>query len=167
MSSRIAAIIAVCDLITPLQHFEQLRAQGWSATQARAESVEFARGIHCTVREIACTDESAAVPLRGPLGWGSQARRLEPAEQWGRMSTESMTREVLNVVLPDDAESTGESHPWSEFVTVLADAGLSVTERKLADVPYAVVFAPRLDDVLHGVGIEAATAVPNELQLGR
>lgn len=128
--------------------------------QARVDCVEFARGIHCTVREIACTDDSTLIPLRGPLGWGSQARGLGPAEQWRLMSAESMTREVLNVVLPDDAERTGESHPWSEFVAALATAGIPATERELADTPYAVVFAPRLDDVLRGVGLDEAVAMP-------
>lgn len=161
MSPRIVALIAVCDIVTPRQRYDELRARGWSPAQAHDETLEFARGIHCTVREIACTSGSVAVPLRGPLGWGSQGRRLSPAEQWRLMSAESMTREVGNVVLPDDAERTGEDHPWLEFVTTLAEAGISVTEQELADVPYTVVFAPRLAEVLDGVGIEAATAVPS------
>lgn len=161
MNPRIVALIAVCDVVTPRQRYDELRAQSWSPTQAQNEAAEFARGIHCTVREIACTSDSVAVSLRGPLGWGSQARRLSPAEQWKLMSAESMTREVRNVVLPDDAERTGEDHPWTEFVSTLADAGIAVTEHELAEVPYTVVFAPRLAELLNGVGLEAATAAPS------
>jgi hypothetical protein len=153
----VVALIAVCDLVTPLQHFEELRAQGWSVSQARAGHVEFARGIHCVVREAACTDNSAAIPLRGPLGWGSWAKGPDPGEHWKFITAEHLTREVLNVVLPDDAESTGEEHPWSEFVTTLAAAGIRSTKSELASLPYTVVFAPRLHELLDGTNADVTS----------
>jgi hypothetical protein len=54
------------------------------------------------------------------------------------VTLESLTRDVLNVVLPDD--ESGEEHPW-EWLAELAQArGLEVTANDLRRLPYEVVF---------------------------
>jgi hypothetical protein len=145
------------DVVTPLQRFEQLRAQGWSLSQARDQCVEFGRGIHCTVREVACFDDSAVIPLREQMGWGVQARGLRGDEQCRLVTAESLTRDVLTVVVPKDAEQTGEDHPWREFVATLEAAGVHSTPHELACLPYNVVFAPRLHDALYGASTPPAS----------
>ena len=54
------------------------------------------------------------------------------------LTLESLTRDVLNVVLPDP--ESGEEHPW-EWLAELAEArGLEATANDLRRLPYEVVF---------------------------
>jgi hypothetical protein len=133
-----------------MQLFEQLRAEGWSLSQARDECIRPTAGLRFVVREVACTDESTVVPLRGRMGWGSRAHRMTDEQQWRHTTADDISRSVLTVVLPDNAEQTGDDHPWSEFVATLAAAGIQSTAAELAALPYTVVFAPQLHDALNG-----------------
>jgi hypothetical protein len=117
---------------------------------AREECARFASGLHWVVREVAITDASSVIALREHLGWGGYASQGGPAEHWNLITGESVTRDALTVVLPDNAEQTGEEHPWAEFVATLDAAGVASSEAELAAVPYAVVFAPRLREALAG-----------------
>jgi hypothetical protein len=56
---------------------------------------------------------------------------------------ESLTRDVLNVVLPDDDES-GEDHPWSWLADLARARGLNVTAEDLRGLPYEVILAERV-----------------------
>jgi hypothetical protein len=47
-------------------------------------------------------------------------------------------------VLPDDAEATGEDHPWEWLALLIAGQGVAVTPEQLRAVPYVVEFGPRL-----------------------
>jgi hypothetical protein len=66
---------------------------------------------------------------------------------WHHITLDSLTRDVLNVVLPDDPEA-GDAHPFPLFVKSLGAQGIEVTENGLREVPYHVVFAPRLFDLV-------------------
>jgi hypothetical protein len=146
----VVAFVAVCDIVTPLQHFERLRAERWSISQARDECARFTRSLQFSVREVACTNDSGVIPLRERLGWGSQSNQLSADEHLRSITIRHITSSVLTVVLPDNAEQTGEDHPWSEFVATLAAAGVQTTAAELAALPYSVVFAPQLHDALNG-----------------
>ncbi|WP_143740282.1 hypothetical protein, partial [Micromonospora echinospora] len=52
---------------------------------------------------------------------------------------DSLTQDVLTVVLPDDEES-GEEHPWSWLAELAQARGLEVTADDLRGLPYEVVF---------------------------
>jgi len=51
---------------------------------------------------------------------------------------ESLSREVLNVVLPDDDESA-EDHPWSWLAGLARARGLDVTAQDLRGLRYEVI----------------------------
>jgi hypothetical protein len=50
---------------------------------------------------------------------------------------QSLTRDVLNTVLPDDDD--GEDHPWSWLAALARGRGLDVTAEDLRVLPYEVV----------------------------
>lgn len=52
---------------------------------------------------------------------------------------ESLARDVLNVVLPDDDDSA-EPHPWSWLADLARARGLNVTADDLRGLPYEVIF---------------------------
>jgi hypothetical protein len=56
----------------------------------------------------------------------------------GSETVESLTRDVLNVVLPDD-DDCAEPHPWSSLAGLARARGLEVTEDDLRALPYEVV----------------------------
>ena len=56
---------------------------------------------------------------------------------------ESLTRDVLNVVLPDDDEC-GEDHPWSWLADLARGRGLHVGAEDLRGLPYEVIFAEKV-----------------------
>lgn len=70
------------------------------------------------------------------LGFRSTGEALEGDV---RETPESLTRDVLNVVLPDDDES-GEDHPWAWLAGLARARGLAVTADDLRGLPYVVVF---------------------------
>lgn len=55
-------------------------------------------------------------------------------------TTETLTQNVLMVVLPDDENST-EAHPWSWLADLATARGLDVRPDELKSLPYIVVFA--------------------------
>jgi hypothetical protein len=56
---------------------------------------------------------------------------------------ESLTRDVLNVVLPDDDECA-EDHPWSWLADLARARGLNVTAEDLRGLPYEVIFTDKV-----------------------
>ncbi|MBI2708180.1 MAG: hypothetical protein HYX34_00550 [Actinobacteria bacterium] len=52
---------------------------------------------------------------------------------------EGLTRDVLNVVLPDEDECA-DDHPWAWLADLARARGLDVTAEDLRRVPYEVVF---------------------------
>jgi len=73
------------------------------------------------------------------IGWGGSGS----GDVREHESLESMTRNVLNVVLPDDDESA-DAHPWSWLADLARARGLSVTADDLRRLPYEVVFTDDL-----------------------
>lgn len=60
--------------------------------------------------------------------------------------------DVRNVVLPDDAEETGEVHPWAWLTQHLGALGVETTPEELVNLPYDVVLSRRLRSRLSATG---------------
>lgn len=74
---------------------------------------------------------------------GFTGRLSSPGDLRDYLTPESITADVLNVVLPDDDEPT-EDHPW-EWLAGLAQArGLTVTVDDLRGLPYEVILTDKL-----------------------
>jgi len=99
-----------------------------------------------SVSEFATLEDGRRVLLhedRGfTLGWRSSAGSGTGDVQKYE-SLESLTREVLNVVLPDDDECA-EDHPWSWLAELARARGLNVTAEDLRGLPYEVIFAEKV-----------------------
>ena len=74
-------------------------------------------GTSCTVREFALLSDGREVTLLDDRGWTMFA-------PLGEISLTHVVRNVYNVVLPDDAEETGEEHEWQRFEQRLREAGV-------------------------------------------
>jgi hypothetical protein len=150
MTHELAALVAVCDVISPSQRYEQLRRDGWFPSAATAEVRQLEGTVYFSVQEFGIQRSGVAIALRRRIEWGSRSNSSDPNDQWRHISVESMHRQVLNVVIPDDAEESGDDHPWSEFLDALRSAKIFVSEEQLRQLSYNVVFAPRLYDILTG-----------------
>jgi hypothetical protein len=64
-------------------------------------------------------------------------------------SAASITRTVLNVVLPDD-DDTSDAHPWTWLAELAQIQGLDVTAGNLRELPYDVVLTETVTSWLAG-----------------
>ncbi|WP_207782225.1 hypothetical protein [Phytoactinopolyspora limicola] len=69
------------------------------------------------------------------------------SEVWRDETPESITRDVLNTVLPDD-DDTGEDHPWEWLAELARGRGLMVTAGDLRGLPYEVELTDRVLELL-------------------
>ena len=72
------------------------------------------------------------------IGWGSSGESGS-----AHATRESLTRDVLTTVLPDEDES-GESHPWSWLADLARARGLNVTAEDLRGLPYEVILTEKV-----------------------
>jgi hypothetical protein len=91
-------------------------------------------GTSCEVREFALLEDGREVTLLDGRGWTTTARIDE-------ISLDHAVRNVYNVVLPDDAETTGEMHEWRSFEQRLRMAGVAATADQLRALPYRVILS--------------------------
>jgi hypothetical protein len=97
------------------------------------------------VREFALLSDGREVTLLDDRGWTTSAPLGGTADgQEARMPVTHVVRNVYNVVLPDDAEETGEEHEWQRFVQRLREVGIAVTPDELRALPYRVILSDRL-----------------------
>ncbi len=94
-------------------------------------------GTSCKVHEFALLSDGREVTLLDDRGWTTSA-------PLGEISVTHVVRNVYNVVLPDNAEETGEEHEWQWFVQRLREAGVTVTPDELRALPYRVILSDRL-----------------------
>ena len=94
-------------------------------------------GTSCKVREFALLSDGHEVTLLDDRGWTTSA-------PLGEISLTHFVRNVYTVVLPDDAEETGEEHEWQRFQQRLREAGVAVTPGELRALPYRVILGDRL-----------------------
>jgi hypothetical protein len=109
--------------------------------------VDQAGDQHFLIGEFVTMEDGRRVTLHDERGLAVGVRSTGgPVPTAYHVTLESLTRDVLNVVLPDD--ESGEGHPW-EWLAELAQArGLDVTANDLRHLPYEVVFT---DEVLSGL----------------
>jgi hypothetical protein len=75
------------------------------------------------VREFALLSDGREVTLLDDRGWTTSAPLGGTAGgQEARMPVAHVVRNVYNVVLPDNAEETGEEHEWQRFAQRLREA---------------------------------------------
>ncbi len=92
------------------------------------------------VSEFALLDNGERVILRDERGYGG---RSSSGDIWAHETVETITRDVLTTVLPDDYD-IDEEHPW-EWLAELAQAqGIDVTADDLRQLPYEVVLTERV-----------------------
>jgi hypothetical protein len=102
----------------------------WSELVRRDE-----RGMDIDVHEFAVLDDGRRLTLHRDRGFGTSATHL---------TAQHLQSSVLTTVLPDDAEVTGEDHPWEWLASLIREQGAAVTPEQLKAVPYVLEFGPRL-----------------------
>ncbi|WP_329109501.1 hypothetical protein OG792_12110 [Micromonospora sp. NBC_01699] len=126
MTTRIVGLYALCDLHS---------AGGASANPDSR--------LDFTVDEFAKLSEGQPVLLR-ELGWTSVPSTGGAATLALYLNEEQVVGSVRNVVLPDDAETSNEEHPWHQLAATLTEMGFSTTADELRDLPYEIKLTPRL-----------------------
>lgn len=113
-----------------------------SPQEVEAEVASFARSAHVRVLECAVLSDGSEVVLLDDRGWSSSVS--DGSDPWRWTTREQVEQNARNVVLPDDAEVSGEDHEWDLFVERLAAAGLATDAEALKALPYEVVLGARL-----------------------
>jgi hypothetical protein len=92
------------------------------------------------VSEFVLLNNGERVILHNERGYGG---RSSSGDIWAHETVETITRDVLTTVLPDD-DDIDEEHPW-EWLAELAQAqGIDVTADDLRQIPYEVVLTERV-----------------------
>ena len=106
---------------------------------------EFRCGLHFRVEEFATLSDGRRLVLTDDRGWGSSGPRGVGRDGlWAYETVETIESTVRNVVLPDDAEETGEEHPWTWLAERIRALGVETTPEELRQLPYDVVLSDRL-----------------------
>jgi hypothetical protein len=128
--ARVVGIGAICDVIP--QRLDQARSKSFSVS----EFVMLEDGRRVILHED-----------RGfTIGWKSSGNSRSDEIQWHE-TLESITRNVLNTVLPDD-DRCAESHPWSWLADLARARGLNVTAQDLRGLAYEVILTDKVTDGL-------------------
>lgn len=96
------------------------------------------------VSEYAVLDDGSEVVLHSERGYSAGVQGGEHADVWKHMTAAGIEGDVRGVVLPDNAEQTGEDHPWDWLVDLLARAGVIESVERLREVPYEVRLGPEV-----------------------
>lgn len=145
MELRVVGLGAWCDLVIVDEY------HGRSAGAARqsggaAQSLEmFRQALHFRVEEFATLSDGRRLTLTDDLGWSSKMSggRVDD-DPWAHLTIETVMAAVRNVVLPDDAEETGESYSWARLAERLETLGVEATIEDLKGLPYDVTLSRRL-----------------------
>ena len=89
-----------------------------------------------SVAEFAQLEEGTKVLLHNERGFTIGA----PSGRLRHVTAETIIQAVLNVVLPDDDESSDE-HPWIWLASLAQAHDLDVTSEELRNLPYEVVLS--------------------------
>jgi hypothetical protein len=96
-------------------------------------------GMDIDVHEFAVLDDGRRLVLHQERGFSTSATN---------MTADHAESSVLTTVLPDDAEVTGEDHPWEWLASLIRNHGVAVTPLQLKTAGYVVEFGPRLAALL-------------------
>ncbi|MGY2065079.1 hypothetical protein [Blastococcus sp. SYSU DS0619] len=96
--------------------------------------------LNFRVEEFAVLADGRRLRLHAERGFGLSAG----ADPWRHLTVESLVQDVRATVLPDDAEDTGEEHPWEWLAQLLRARGVDVPPEHLVGLPYDVELSDRL-----------------------
>lgn len=105
-----------------------------------------ARSQNFSVSEFVTLEDGRRVILHEDRGFTTALRstgRSDPGDLREHMTLESLTRDVLNVVLPDDDEPA-EGHPYSWLADLARARGLNVSADELRSLRYEVTFTDKV-----------------------
>ncbi|WP_248827617.1 hypothetical protein [Frankia sp. Mgl5] len=102
------------------------------------------RTLHFRVEEFATLSDGRRLTLTDDRGWSSKRSGGGAATAWVGLTVEAVESAVRNVVLPDDAEETGELYSWTHLVERLRALGVETTLEELRRLPYEVILSQRL-----------------------
>ncbi|MDT0277266.1 hypothetical protein [Blastococcus goldschmidtiae] len=151
MQQRVVALGAECDLLTEQEARAELLAQappadapatvGWAPYVPVPEVLVLdPRAVSFRVAEFADLSDGRRIRLHAERGFTIGGG----PDPWAGLTLDQLTDDVLNTVLPDDAEDTGEDHPWSWLAELLRVQGVDAGPEDLRGLPYAVEFSNRL-----------------------
>lgn len=92
------------------------------------------------VSEFVLLDNGERVILHDDRGYGG---KCSSGDIWAHETVETITRDVLTTVLPDD-DDTDDEHPWEWLAELARDRGIVVTADDLRQIPYQVVLTERV-----------------------
>jgi hypothetical protein len=116
-----------------------------TADQIEPAVENFRPGLHFRIEEFATLSDGHRLVLTDDRDWGSSGPRGGgPDDLWAYETVETIESTVRNVVLPDDAEETGEEHPWTWLAERTRALGVETTPEELRQLPYDVVLSDRL-----------------------
>lgn len=106
------------------------------------------QALHFRVEEFATLSDGGRLTLSEDRGWTSSIHTvpagLPPPDPWAYLSVEAIVNDVHNVVLPDDAEETGDEHPWAVLTARIRALGVETSPEQLRELPYVVILSERL-----------------------
>jgi hypothetical protein len=162
----VAQLGAWCDLVTEDEARQRLLAEaaddgpedldahavpagGWAAFVPQPGVPVLSPGaIHLRVEEFAVLADGRRVRLHAERGFTLSAERgfglSAGVDPWQHLTLEDLEADVRATVLPDDAEDTGEDHPWEWLSDLLRVQGIEASTEELRVVPYDVEFSDRL-----------------------
>ena len=122
---------------------------GWAVFVPEAGVPVLSPGsIHFRVEEFAVLADGRRVRLHAERGFALSTARgfgvSAEADPWQYLTLESLEADVRTTVLPDDAEDTGEDHPWEWLSDLLRVQGIEASTEELRVLPYDVEFSDRL-----------------------
>lgn len=105
-----------------------------------------ARSHSFSVSEFVTLEDGRRVTLREDRGFTTGLRstaRSDPGDLREHLTLDSLTRDVLNVVLPDDDEPA-EDHPYPWLADLARARGLDVSADDLRSLAYEVIFTDKV-----------------------
>ena len=118
---------------------EEVAQVGWARHRPDRAALEtFRQALHFRVEEFATLSDGRRLTLTDDRGWSSRGAR------WADLTVEAVETDVRNVVLPDDAEQTGDEHPWAGLTERLGAHDVETTPDELRRLPYDVILSQRL-----------------------
>jgi hypothetical protein len=107
-----------------------------------------AGAIHFRVEEFGVLADDRRVRLHAERGFTLSSVRgsglSAEVDPWQHLTLESLAADVRTTVLPDDAEDTGEEHPWEWLSDLLRVQGIEASPEDLRVLPYDVEFSNRV-----------------------
>lgn len=106
--------------------------------------------ISIDVSEFAVLQNGERVSLHNEKGFSGwllgHGATVEDADIWGLETVETITRDVLTVVLPDEGDNApeGDDHPYEWLAELLLAHGIDESADQLRLLPYEVILSERV-----------------------